>query len=336
MSSVTYQRKRRPGCLTILLLLATVVFLVLWLGEKYGRNALHSLSGDVPALGQDAFPPLNEIWSEGTGTHKVVRIPISGILLLGESPGLFGSGGTTEMTRKAIRRATHDRDVRALILEIDSGGGGITASDILYQELLAFKAVDPQRKIVALFGDVAASGAYYLALAADRIMARPTSITGSIGVMIQSLNFRELAERYGVRDMTIKSGKNKDLLHPLGEDSDEKREILQHVVDAMHQRFTGLIAEHRPLSPEAVQPLADGRIFTAQQALEHQLIDEIGYWQDAVRVVRELLAVPDVKIYRYEMPFSLSNLLRGSAHLDPRMWLDNARTPRLLYQWQAN
>ncbi len=336
MSQVTYRRSRKPGCFTLLLLLALGLLLALWLTEKHAPDKLAGFSRTAPAYGEDELPRLTEIWSEGSGPHKVVRIPIAGMIHLREDAGFLGAGGSTALARQSIRRATRDRDVLGLILEVDSGGGGITASDVLFHELLRFKAADPRRVIVAHFGDVAASGAYYLSLAADHIIAHPTSITGSLGVMIQSLNFKDFADRHGIRDVTVKSGENKDLLNPLGEMSPEQISILKEVIDAMHQRFIGLVAEHRPMDLQQATLLADGRIFTAEQALENHLIDELGYWQDAVAATRNLLAVDDLKIYRYESSFSIRQFLRASSRFNLRSWLEANRAPPLQYRWKLD
>lgn len=338
MSQVTYRRRRRPGCFTILLILIIIGLTFLWLHDRHGGQILPGTIRDDMTMqyGEDAFPSLSEIWSQGNGDTKVVRIPLYGTIMLGVDPGLFGSISSSDLALRSIRRATLDPNVSGLILEIDSGGGGITASDILYHELMLFKEADPTRKIVAICGDIAASGAYYVALAADKIIAHPTTLTGSIGVLIQTLNFQELAQQFGIRDVTVKSGKNKDLLNPLTEISEEQLALLQHVVDDMHARFKGLIVESRNLEPEAVDAIADGRIFTVKQAMDHGLIDQIGYWQEAVDATREILNQGDLVIYRYETAFSWRDLLRASTKINPKAWMQNLQTPRLLYQWKMD
>ncbi|MFU8780700.1 MAG: signal peptide peptidase SppA [Kiritimatiellia bacterium] len=339
MSKVVYRRSRRPGCLTIVLALIAIGLLLLWLFDRYDGQFLPAArlaTRDTRQFGEDEFPTLNEIWSEGDGETKIVRIPLYGMILLGSEPGLFGGISSTDLALRSIRRATLDQDVQALILEIDSGGGGITASDILYHELLRFKQAQPGRKIVVICGDVAASGAYYIALAADKIIAHPTTITGSLGVIIQTLNIRELARQFGIRDVTIKSGDNKDLLNPFSEVSAEQLALLQHVVDDMHNRFKGLIEASRGLDTTTVEGLADGRIFTAAQALEHGLIDGIGYWADAVALTQELLDTQDSIVFRYEPGFSWRQILRASTRLNPRAWFEAMQAPRLLYQWRMD
>jgi len=336
MHHVNYEtRRRRPGCFFTLVLLLIAGFLMAWFLPPPPEHSMLAswFSSPVATEGADEFPALDEIWSEGSGTNKVVRIPLSGMIMLDQSAsGIFGGVSSSDMALLAIRRASADPDVQAIIMEIDSGGGGITASDILYHALLNFKAKDPRRRVVSICGDMAASGAYYIALASDRIIARPTTITGSIGVIIQSVNLRLLAERYGIADVTFKSGENKDLLNPLGDISEQEREIVQSVVDAMHQRFVSLVAKHRSIPDDKLATLTDGRIFTAQAAMEQGLIDDIGYWEDAVSQTLTLLDVPDIIIYRYEESFSISALLKATRDIHPRAWLGRQDSARLQYR----
>jgi len=337
MHHVNYQaRRRRPGCLfSFVLLLAAGLALAWFLPPPPDGSMLSNwFSRSVATAGEDEFPTLKEIWSEGSGTNKVVRISLSGLIMLDQSSsGIFGGVSSADMALLAIRRATYDHDVKAIILEIDSGGGGITASDILYHALQNFKARDTSRRVVSICGDMAASGAYYIALASDRIIARPTTITGSIGVIIQSINVRELAERHGIAGVTFKSGENKDLLNPLGEVSSEERDIVQSVVDDMHQRFVSLVTTHRGIPATDLALLTDGRIFTAQRAMELGLVDDIGYWEDAVSQITALLNVPEIIIYRYEESFSISSLLRAVQNLNPRVWLGRQDSARLQYRF---
>ena len=284
--------------------------------------------------GVDEYPDLESVWSYGNGDTEVVRIAIRGPIIRSEG-GFFGSGyDPVEAVLRQIRLASSNPEIKALILEIDSPGGGITASDVIYNELQGFKSTDPDRKIVAIFGDVAASGGYYVAAAADYIVAHPTTITGSIGVLISTLNVRELANRHGIKDVTIKSGDNKDMLNPFGELSEQQHVILQDMISEMHDRFVGLVAEGRDLPREAVEEVADGRILTVTQALESGLVDEVGYWENAVEAVVRLLDVPSVKILRYQETFSLTSLLmsarKANFSLDSLLY----SRPRMMYLWR--
>jgi protease-4 len=162
--------------------------------------------------------------------------------------------------------------------------------------------------VVAQFGDVAASGAYYVALAADRIVAHPTTLTGSIGVIMQSYNIRDLAAKLGITDVTIKSGANKDLLNPFGELTNEQRAMLQGVVDALQDRFVALTAERRNLDESVVRAIADGRVFLAAEALKHGLIDQVGYAENVDVLTASLLETNTVRVIRYEEPRGLMDL----------------------------
>ena len=267
---------------------------------------------------EDAYYSLEEVWVSGTDNDecKAVRIPVRGMIMLGDSGGWRSpEEGSAAIALRAIRRATADESVKAILLEVDSGGGGITASDILYDALVRFKAKDPGRTIVVHMGDIAASGAYYISLPADRILAHPTTITGSIGVLISSYNLRELASKIGLRNVVIKSGENKDMLNPFQDLTDEQEQLLQTLIDQMYERFVGLVAQHRGMSLEKAKEIADGRIYLATQAHKIGLVDGTGYESDALNAVRELCGTDHVKFIRYTQNFSFMTLLRS-----PSFW----------------
>lgn len=336
---MTEQKKPRLGCLWAVILVQGFVLIVLLfavLGATAFHHALANWESTVE-MGEDEFPPFTEVWSSGQGETKVIRIPIKGEIMMedGET-SLFSSGqGTAANALASIRRAIGDPSVSGIILDIDSGGGGITACDVIYHALEEFKASADKRVVVAVFGDVAASGAYYVAAAADSIIGRPTTLTGSIGVLMQSINFQDLARKVGVRDVTIKSGQNKDILNPFQDLTEEQKQMLQEVVDELHDRFVRIVAENRKLDEADVRAFADGRVFTARKALDLGLLDDIGHWETAVDKAVELLGVEEVKIYRYEREFSFSELLRARTGVDgiTAMMKAMPRT-RFLYLWQ--
>jgi protease-4 len=316
----------------------TVVAALVWLVLNANDDGLSGMTGwrtDRSGWGVDECPNLVEVWSSGTGEVKVARILVRGLILL-DTPGLFSEGGSASAALRAIKRATVDPDVRGIILDVDSGGGGITASDILYQALLDFKRKGEGRVVVAQFGDVAASGAYYIALAADKIVAHPTTLTGSIGVIMQSYNIRDLAAKLGITDVTIKSGANKDLLNPFGELTNEQRAMLQGVVDALQDRFVALTAERRNLDESVVRAIADGRVFLAAEALKHGLIDQVGYAEDVDLLAASLLETNAVRVIRYEEPTGLFDLfLRRPGtgfNLQNLQNLIEGGGPRLMYK----
>ncbi|MEI6970719.1 MAG: signal peptide peptidase SppA [bacterium] len=290
-----------------------------------------------PGMGADEFPVLRETWSYGGGDTKVVRIPLKGVLVERDDGGPFYSRGPVEIALRQIRAATADDEVKAIILEVDSPGGGLTASDLIYKALVDFRAGSPDRRVVALLGDIAASGGYYVTTAADYIVAHPTTITGSLGVIISKVNVKKLGDEYGVKLETIKSGRNKDILSPFADLSDEQRVVLQEVVDEMQGRFVGLVLKARPaVAKEVIPQLTDGRVYTSSKALEYKLIDEIGYWDDAVARTGSLLGVDEVKVVRYNEEFSFSALLAGAqeASFSAGGLLDKIARARVMSLWQ--
>ena len=334
----------RFGCMTMALIAGGVIVLVAVVAviglvsvskKVSGGHAHHFVASPrLEAGGEDEVPVLREIWSSGveSGT-KVVRIPLTGMIMLGED-GWAENAASASAALRAIKRATHDPEVEGIILEIDSGGGGITASDMIYKALLDFKAAHPGRVVVTLMGDIAASGAYYVSLPSDIILAHPTTITGSIGVIMQSYNIKELAAKIGIKDETFKSGDNKDLLNPFQDVTPEQRAMLQSMIDSLYGRFVKLVAKSRKLSEADVRKLADGRIFVADEALEHKLIDGIGYSADAEKEMAKLLNVSEINVVRYSEEVSFLELLRS--HRGIGMSVSDFLKPRetrLLYRW---
>ena len=185
------------------------------------------------------------------------------------------------------------------MLRINSPGGGVTASDDVYGELVGFKR---ERKVpvVAALGDVAASGGYYVACAADQVVAHPTTVTGSIGVILVNLNVEGLLGKIGVRNETFKAGEHKDLLSPLRGATPEERRIVQSILDSLHARFVAVVREARPkLDTGRLAELTDGRIFDASQALAAGLVDRIGGLRDAIDVAKKASGLETARVVVY-------------------------------------
>jgi len=303
-------------------------------------TAVSLLSSSVPndygEWGIDEYPEFTETHSYGTGTTKVVRILFSGILTRQLDGGWLDTTDPVESAMRQIRAARQDESVAAILLEVDSPGGEVTSADEIYHELMLFKESSEDRKITVLVHDLAASGGYYISLPADRIVAQPTALIGSIGVIMQTLNIHGLSEKIGITDTTIKSGKNKDLLNPFQPVNEAQVKLLQTTVDAMYDRFLSLIRDHRPIKKKDLKKLADGRIFTADEALKHKLIDGIGYWEDAVAQTAQLLEVDDLFIVTYEIERSFVDVLMGVQSPIPswKSLLTGASTPHRQYLWQ--
>jgi protease-4 len=279
----------------------------------------------------DAEPEFDEIWSQGYGETKVVRIGLSGVIMRGRRERLFGSEpDMVGSILSQILAARLDPSVQAILLEVDSPGGAVTPSDEIYTALRQFKESADDRVVLVFIRDLGASGAYYAAMAGDYIMAEPTAIVGSVGVIMQTLNMKGLADMIGLKSVTIASGANKDMLNPLKEVDPQHVDMLQELVDEMQNRFAGIVMDSRGIESRA---LLDGRVFTAEQALNNNLIDGIGYWQEAVEQLKVLLGVDDVYIVRYaEEQGFLDALLAARS---PKLPDFNAmESPRFLYLWK--
>ncbi len=249
----------------------------------------------------DGTEPLKEFVLQGTYKEKIAVISISGFISNKPKEGVFKTApGVVQETVAQIRLAEKDRDVKAVLLKIDSPGGTTTASDILYREIADFKE-RTGKKVIAVMMDVAASGGYYVALAADHIMAHPTTITGSVGVIFIQPKVFDLMQKIGVDVQVSKSGKNKDMGSPFRQATEKEDEILQDLIDALGKRFIDLVAEHRKPGAANLERIRSARVFLSPDALEVGLLDSIGYLQDAVGVARKLAELPDdskVVIYR--------------------------------------
>ena len=222
-------------------------------------------------------------FSKTTNTNpQVLCLNLNGPISFASEAKLFSEIENNSVSvLNAIREATHDASVRGILLSIDSGGGEITASDIIWNALNDFKAEGADRAVVVLMGGIAASGAYYISCAADTIIAHPTTMTGSIGVKIESYNAKALADKIGIKSVTIASGENKDFLNPLKDLAPEQQAILQKMVNSLHERFVTIVTDSRNLETAKVRAIADGRVLLAQEALDAGLIDAIGYKNDA-------------------------------------------------------
>ena len=251
--------------------------------------------------------PLREETVEGRGDAKILLMDVSGFLTDEGPPRGLSLGASPPRVpflvrlREELLKAEKDRDVRALVVRINSPGGTVTASDIVFRELTLFRQT---RKIpiVAMMMDVAASGGYYVALAADTIVAHPTTVTGSIGTIMVSLNAEGLLQKIGVSTATIKSGERKDMGSPFRTLTPEERAIFQAVIDDLHRQFVAKLVERRRIPSEKAASIADGRIYTAEQALALGLIDRVGYVPDALEAARRAIGVDEARVVVYHRP----------------------------------
>ncbi|HPL97614.1 MAG TPA: signal peptide peptidase SppA [Smithellaceae bacterium] len=250
----------------------------------------------------DSSPtPLKEYTLEGEGKDKILLIEISGMISDAPKEGLLASKpSVVEQVVMQLNKAAHDKNIKALLLKINSSGGTITASDLLYHEISAYKKKTGNRVTVIMM-DLAASGAYYLSLPADMIMAHPTTLTGSVGVIFLRPKAYGLMDKIGLGVEVSKSGKDKDMGSPFRESSAEEKKLFQQTVDNFGKRFMGLVQKHRQLDDASYAEVATARLFNADEALGLRLIDEIGYISDAVKQTRQAAGLDDnarVVVYR--------------------------------------
>ena len=314
----------------------------LWKGlALVGTAAL--LSGCITINLLPGAGPLEEKQLSGSGTYKVLMVELSGLISSRESEGLVEQPNPVAHLKEELTRAANDSKVKALVVRINSPGGTVTASDVLYHELRAFKE---KRKIpvIASIMDVGASGGYYVAVAADKIMVHPSSVTGSLGVIMLTVNARGLLEKIGLEATAVASGPKKDMGSPFRTMTDEERAIFQGVIDSFYHRFLSVIQEgRRNLTPEEIRKLADGRIYSGEQAKALGLVDSVGYLDDAIELAKRQAGLTDARVVVYRRPGEYrhniySRVLEGGSGWTALSGLDlmaivRGGTPQFMYLW---
>lgn len=290
--------------------------------------------------------PLRETTVSGSGKDKILIVDISGIISEEQKRGLAGLSEEPDMVariKEELKIAARDKHMKAVILRINSPGGTVTASDIIYHEIEQFKK-KTDIKVIACITDLGASGGYYVAVSADKIIAHPTTVTGSIGVIMLNLSVEGLLQKIGVKDTSIKTGEHKDMGSPLKAMTDEERRIFQGVMDTLYERFLTVIAENRKaLTLEKLKTLADGRIYTAKQALEHGLIDQIGYLDEAISLTKEEAGLAEARVVMYHRPGTYKNNIYSQLssaglgtinllNIDLKSFVHSG-TPSFMYLW---
>jgi protease-4 len=245
--------------------------------------------------------------------EKIALIDVEGVLMNARTSGLFSSGDNpVSLFRERLDAAALDKHVKAVVLRINSPGGGVTASDIMYRDLVNFRE-ETGKPVIACMMDVAASGGYYLAMGCDRVWAHPTTVTGSIGVIMSLYNATGLLKMVGVTTEPIKSGPNKDIGNPGRPMTPAERAILQGIVNGFYDQFVEVVAKGRKahLTPERVRELADGRVYTGVEAKKLGLVDEVGYLEDALKCALDAACMKDAAVIAYD---NCSGGYRGSIY----------------------
>jgi protease-4 len=298
--------EKRTGCLTAFLVLALLVSAIVnlaFLGGRAGKGVRTTISVAPAAhFGEEIVVPAGE----GDAGKRIAVISVRGIISTAE-PGEVGDSSLDDLLAE-LKQARNDASVAAVLLRIDSPGGEVTASDILYEEVSKTRA---QKPVVVSMDAVAASGGYYVSCGGSYLFAHETSITASIGVIMQSINYQNLLEKLGLEVNTFKSGKFKDLLNGARELTEAEREYVQGLINQSYSKFVGIVARERNLDEaELRKGVADGRIVSGSDALREHLVDQLGGFEQALEKARELGKAPGAAAIRFTAPLAFGKLVR--------------------------
>jgi protease IV len=276
--------------------------------------ALVLIAGPGDARGGEGRAKAPETFQEkyisGKGTAKIAVLPVVGQIGPKDSSSLGTMVATPETLRDQLRQAAKDKKVKAIVLEINSPGGGVVASDQMHKSIQDFKETT-KKPVVVSMGETTASGGYYISTAADKIVANENTLTGSLGVIFSYLNYKDAADKLGLEEEVIKSGKYKDIGSPFRKPTEKELEILQTLIDESYEKFVDVIVEGRNLPKDRVRELADGRLYSGLQAESLGLADELGGLEKAAELSKELAGLEEATVVRYERAPGLFGLLRA-------------------------
>jgi protease-4 len=278
-------------------------------------------------------------------SDKIAIIDVDGLLANRRKGGWMRSGeNPVSLFIEKLDKAAADRSVKAVVLRLNSPGGTVAASDIMYHHLMEFRRQTGKPVIACVLG-TGCSGAYYIACGCDGIIAQPSSVVGNIGVIFQTFSVAGTLEKIGVKTVTIKSGEFKDMASPLHDLSDEEHEVLQGIIEHLSGQFFEVVRKGRKeIDENEMAELADGRVFTAQQAMQQGLIDKIGYMDDGIKWAKEIAGVKKTQVVIYHRPSNYKPNAYGLAkaaadgigplvNLELPDWL-NSPGAQFLYLWQ--
>ncbi|MCY7788289.1 signal peptide peptidase SppA [Bacillus inaquosorum] len=278
----------------------------------------------------------------GSLSSKIAVLEVSGTIQdNGDSSSLLGSDGYNHRTfLKNLERAKDDKAVKGIVLKVNSPGGGVYESAEIHKKLEEIKK-ETKKPIYVSMGSMAASGGYYISTAADKIFATPETLTGSLGVIMESVNYSKLADNLGISFETIKSGAHKDIMSPSREMTKEEKNIMQSMVDNSYEGFVDVISEGRGMSKAEVKKIADGRVYDGRQAKKLNLVDELGFYDDTISAMKkDHKDLKNASVISYEESFGLGSLLTMGANkmfkseidfLNMREILSQSGSPRMMY-----
>ena len=289
--------------------------------------------------------PLEERVVEGEGPGKVLLIDISGVLSYEEKnrEGTFREEvNLVARVKEELSKAEKDDEIKALVLRIQSPGGTVNASDLIHHEIEEFKK-DQNVVVVACFLGIATSGGYYIATAADHIVAQPTTLTGSIGTIALKFDVEGLMEKVGVAEETVKSGDKKDMWSPFRPATKEEKKIFQNIIDEYQDKFLEVVRAGRKNMTEAdLAKVYDGRVFSGIQAFKLRLVDQLGYLSDAVQWAKSAVGMERAKVVMYHRPGTYVDNIYSMSQVEAKSWAERIQggevlplrqTPQFMYLW---
>jgi len=278
-------------------------------------------------------------------SDKIAIIDVDGLLANRHKGGWMRSGeNPVSLFIEKLDKAAADRSVKAVVLRLNSPGGTVAASDIMYHHLMEFRRQTGKPVIACVLG-IGCSGAYYIACGCDGIIAQPSGVVGNIGTVFQTFSVAGTMEKIGVKAVTIKSGELKDMASPLHDLSDKEHDVLQGIIEHLSGQFFDVVRKGRKeIDEKKMAELADGRVFTAEQALQQGLIDKVGYMDDGIKWAKEIAGVKKTRVVIYHRPSNYKPnayglATAGAAGLGPMVnlelpdWLDSPGA-QFLYLWQ--
>jgi protease IV len=259
-------------------------------------------------------PFTEEVVHEGNELKKIVILDVNGVIQdTGETGSFLQSAGYNHQDfMKKLNYTQEDDSVKGIIIKVNSPGGGVVESAEIHDKLAEIQKKSKKPVYISM-GSMAASGGYYISTAAKKIYASPETMTGSLGVIMEGVNYEKLADKYGVDFVTIKSGKHKDIMSPTRKMTEEERQILQSMINNSYEGFVKVISEGRHLSVEQVKKIADGRVYDGRQAKDLQLIDGFGYLDDVVNHMKKQEKLKGAQVVRYSDSLGLGSLFSMQA-----------------------
>ncbi|MBQ0139642.1 MAG: signal peptide peptidase SppA [Kurthia sp.] len=281
---------------------------------------------------------------EGSNTSQIAVLKVDGTIQDTGEESLFGSTGYNhQQFLKQLDDIKEDTNVKGVVLEVNSPGGGVIESKQIYEKIITIQKSRGIPFYVSM-GSMAASGGYYISAPADKIFVDEETLTGSIGVIMQSMNYSKLAEKYGVEFETIKTGPYKDIMSGSREMTEGDRKILQSMVDDSYQRFLKVVSDGRDMPMDAVKKVADGRVMNGTQAVKAGLADDFGYLDDVITALKKEKDLKGSKVFKYENTDSITSLLStkmssvfggGSAETQAitKLLANYNNAPRMMYMY---